>query len=94
MATEYNDSVYSVCIYDRNRSEYNDSNDQLVCFLANSLCLINGISQDNMRHIHFFVAGIKDFLYLSEAVNKFLIKLRCIYRAMKCVKNIAVNLQK
>ena len=87
MATEYNDSVSSVCICGRNRSDYNDSNDQLVCFLANSL--INGISQDdNMRHIRAFVAGIKDF-----PVNKFLIKLCCI-RDMKFPNNIAVNLQK
>ena len=39
MGIEYNCSVSSVCICGRNRSEYNDSNDQLVCFLALRLSL-------------------------------------------------------
>ena len=90
----YNDSVYSVSTCDRNRSEYNDSVMVISFFFASELSVTVRISQDdNTHHIRFFVDRITHFLYASEAVNKFLIKLHCI-RPTKFSKNFAFTSKK
>ena len=64
-------------------------------FFSSKLSVIDGISQDNNTcHIRFFVGRIMHFLYASEAVNKFVIKLHCIIELLSFQKNVCIYFQK
>lgn len=64
-------------------------------FFSGKLSVIDGISQDNNTcHVRFFVDRIMHFLYTSEAVNKFVIKLHCIIELLNFQKSVCIYFRK